>query len=199
MDLTALFVYAGIGLGAGETVAPVPDVPATRDTTSAVAAAFVGARTRHVGLEAGLLSLPRYRCAASVSDYPAYKLAHTGEVVDSPASAEGTQEITSRAAYVRLNVYGPELWKLTPYVFYGQAWVRSTNVEHAVYTDPDETAHFEIGLNKRAHYYGGGVEAALSARWAVRVEAGTIPSATQSYWTGDRDVWMGTVNAVLRF
>jgi hypothetical protein len=201
MDLTALTLYVGLGLGAGNTKAPYPTygVFGKRDTSSVVAAGFAGVRMRYLGIEGGLLSLPRLSADVTVPDYPAYSLVNFGNVVEAPSSVAGTHEITSHARYLRMNVYGPELWKVIPYAFIGKASVHTTNVEHATYTGPDEIADFRISFNQSARYWGAGLETGLSVHWSVRAEAGFIPSAVQSYWTRERDVSMGKVSATLRW
>jgi hypothetical protein len=197
MDLSALTLSIGLGLGAGSTAAPYPSsgLSGSRDTSSVVASAFAGVRSRHVGLEGGFLLLPTYHSDVTVPDYPAYRMANFGDLVDTPSSAATTQSITSRAGYLRLSAYGPELWRMVPYLFFGRAWVRTTNIEHAVYTGPDETADLQITFNQTTRYMGAGLEAVLPRHWSVRIEAGYIPDAVRSYWTNHRDVRVGTFSA----
>jgi hypothetical protein len=199
MDMLAMTISVGLGVGSGSTKAPYPEfgVYGTRDTSNPVAVGFASARTRYIGLEGGFLMLPKYTADASVPDYPAYRLVNFGEVVTTPAGVVGTQKITSRAGYLRLNLYGPELWKITPYGFLGRAWVRTHNVEHADYTGPTESADFQITLNQATRYMGAGLEMSLTPGWSIRAEGGYLPSAVRSYWTNHRDVKIGTLSARL--
>lgn len=196
--------YAGAGVGGGSTQAP-PQADVSewvsgyvRDS-SAVAQAFVGVRYGYLGLEAGGLRLPTYKSRAVVSDYPAYRMASLGQEVSFPQSADITQTIDSKAAYARLNVYGPEVWHLTPYGFYGVARVLSQNVEQGSYNDGAVPAYHSVNLRKDVPYYGAGIEARFNQNWGGRVEYGVLPGATDSWWTGRRDIKMVNISVVYNF
>lgn len=201
MPLPAYVVFVGLAAGAGQTVTDDvgvhPSVQVDRHQASVVGQAFVGLRVPawQVAIEAGLLELPDYYCRAQVADYPSYKGIPAGSY---PQSADITQQISARAGYLRLNVYGPQLWRVTPYGFAGRAWVRSHNIESGAYNGTDP-AYFEIGLSKTALYVGGGLELRLAERWSARAEVGVLPAATESYWTGTRDITIGTVGVVYAF
>jgi hypothetical protein len=197
MELGTYALYVGLGLGAGSTTADTPKVDGVvrRDTSSAVASGFVGVRRGRMEFEGGILSLPKYKGYAYISDYLAYRRANFNEIGPGPASAEGVQRITSRAYYVRLSASGPDLRRITPYAFVGLARVRTSNTEDSTYFAPDETLHFHIALYQWACYCGIGLNTSVSQRLSIRAEAGYIPGAVQAYWTGKRDIRMGTLSA----
>lgn len=187
--------YVGFGVGHGSTVAtnqPVyQNIDVNRQQDSTGAAAFMGLRKGLVGVETGFMYLPQYHATASTQDYPAYKGCVAGPTC--PQTASITQDIYSRALYLRGNLYTPPAGVFTGYGFAGRALVSNYNHEHGNYNGT-ETVDFKVNFTNMAWMYGIGAQAAISQALALRIEYTRIPSATAEEHTLVRNVDFTSIN-----
>lgn len=188
-------MYAGAGVGYGSGVPDSPrnytNLSIERTQESATANAFIGYRFGSFAVEAGLMTMPEYHSTVSTDNYPAYKGCTAG-TVGCVNTASITQDIMSRAYYLRANAYAPKVAGIEPYVFGGYAKTDTHNHEYGNY-DNTETVDFKIDAHQQAWFVGAGVQKNVNNKWSIRAEALVINAYVDEEHTGRRHAWVGSV------
>lgn len=193
-------MYAGgaIGFGAGAPDKPLnhTSISVNRAEDGATAAAFIGYRNGIVAIESGIMTMPDYHATAGTDNYPAYKGCTFGPTC--PQSAHITQDIMSRAYYLRGNLYGPELAAIEPYVFVGYANTDTHNHEYGSYNG-NETVDFKIDVRQQAWLWGAGAQTKIASSWKVRAEVVVVPGYVDEEHTLRRNAFIGSIGIFYSF
>lgn len=187
-------IYAGAGVGYGGGKADNPpsatNLGIQRTEKSATANAFIGYRFGSFAVETGVMTLPEYHSTVRVDNYPAYKGCAFGPTC--PQTAQITQDIMSRAYYLRANVYAPKVAGIEPYVFGGYAKTDTHNHEFGAYNET-ETVDFKIDAHQQAWFWGVGAQKSIANKWSIRAEAFVMPAYVDEEHTLRRNAWVGSV------
>lgn len=194
--------YVGAGVGYGTTKADKQanfpkEFTGFRNEASSSGALFAGYRRGWLAVEAGAMRLPTYRSSASTQDYPAYKGLPAGTY---PQTAAITQEIFSKALYLRGNAYLPYklFGKVEAYCFFGRVHAYNFNHEYGDYNGTDYV-DYKVSFTNLTWMAGVGAQMALGGKWAARLEYTGIPHATVEEHTLDRDVRMVSLQLLRSF
>lgn len=186
-------LYVGAGIGYGTTKADKQanihnGLTGFRNEASSTGALFAGYRRGWLAVEAGAMRLPTYRSSVSTLDYPAYKGLPAGTY---PQTAAITQEIFSKAMYLRGSAYLPfKLFgKVEAYGFFGRVYAYNFNHEYGDYNGTDQV-DYKVRFTNLTWLRGVGIQSSINSKWSMRLEYTIIPHATVEEHTLDRGVQM---------
>ena len=192
MDLfTPLAFYAAFGAGIGTQDDPTQHIPAgvayeQHDRDSAVQG-LLGVRAGHLGLELGAVRLPEFHRHAHSS---------RGEF-----TADITQDITAKAYFARAVAFGPEVWRVTPFVSLGMASVHASNHEYGYYVQCGRKSDQDYagGASQRSLIAGIGAQVRVTDHLFGRLEYAHIPHGTTEMHMGNREYSYTTLSLGWRF
>ena len=176
--------YFGVGIGYGTSmdvrtyegeIASREYFNDWRKPESSLYSAFAGYRKSFLGAEVGYIKLPTYTAYAESTN---------------PARST-SQEIKASSAYIRANVYGPNIG-VEPYGFLGYSRNKAYSKEWGV-REGVEVSHEVRPLGKTTIF-------GLGAQYGwLRAEITRIPKAYASHWTGERTYTFVSIAAVGTF
>lgn len=183
--------YIGGTIGHGSTIADgAPQysrISVDRKQDSMAVGLFAGYRRGWFAVEGGFIVLPEYHATASTNDYPAYKGCTVGP--NCPQTASVTQDIFSRALYLRGNAYLPRVFGMEPYAFAGIAKTFNYNHEYGEY-DCGEKVDFKVNFQNTAGLYGVGIQSNINQKLSARLEYFEMPKHADEEHTLQRTARM---------
>lgn len=187
-------VAQGKNTGPGDNKPP-PHFFATYDQKGSSVSAFAGKRYDQWGIEGGVFALPKFTGNGYTPDYTAYK----GYADPThPKTAQITGIVSGTALYARGQVYGPEVYRLTPYAFAGAA-LSFNKVHQFGYYDSTDFVEHKQRFHNFAPIVGVGVQYAMTPRLSARVEYLQASGIVKNPHTGKRNVEMLSLGLVYQW